>query len=57
MSGPNAYSGKKRVRDFEKSVLGDVYADLCEPGDHHADCPERPAVCPVAREEQDGGDA
>lgn len=54
MKGPNEYSGKKRVRDFEKSVLADVYADLCERGDHHPDCPQRPQVCPVAREEQRG---
>lgn len=56
MKGPNEHSGKKRVRDFEKSVLSGVYADLCEPVDHHPDCPRRRAVCPHVGDDGDGGE-
>lgn len=50
MRGPNEYSSNKRVRSFEKGTLRKVYKELCEPGDHHRDCPQRPQVCPHAEE-------
>lgn len=54
MKAPNGYSGKKRVRDFEKRVLEGVYDDLCRPGDHRDLCARGNRRCPH-RHSQSGG--
>lgn len=46
MDGPNSFSGQKRVRDFEKSVLRQAYEDACEPGDHVDECARTNRHCP-----------
>lgn len=47
---------EKAIRDFEKGVLRTVLEELCDPGDHHEDCPRRQAVCPHVGQEVTDGD-